>query len=405
LTAGTARAEERRLVLCAGLQSSGSTLVSWCFLQRADTNGVLDMENSRIHTSFEGASEPIVWVKMTIGAFRWLDVAETYRDLGWTPEPLLVVRDVRAAYGSLMTKEYGFNGVTAEEPPLRMWLRRFLQDWELFRERGWPMLGFEELLEDGEGALRRTCADLRMPFDDAMLTWPKRLSDVAYVLPGPNRTFAQSVAAGSLARATARAAAADETEALPEEELQWLEEAFAHFNEVQGYPVRAPVAAKNAPPVQPRYEGSRRYRLHEEIERLRRELIVKLDVEPVVPRGKTFVLVDNGFALAHDGGRRSLPFPERGGAFNGFPADDAEAIAELERLRRKGAEFFVLPTRSSYWLDAYPGLRDYLCTHARPVAESERSRVFDLRAVRRADNALSSRGGGSAHGAAGGTGR
>ena len=33
-----------RLFLCAGLQCSGSTLVSWCFLQRRDMDGVLDGE-------------------------------------------------------------------------------------------------------------------------------------------------------------------------------------------------------------------------------------------------------------------------------------------------------------------------------------------------------------------------
>ena len=32
----------RQLYLCAGLQSSGSTLVSWAFLQRADMDGVVD---------------------------------------------------------------------------------------------------------------------------------------------------------------------------------------------------------------------------------------------------------------------------------------------------------------------------------------------------------------------------
>ena len=36
---------EKALVLCGGLQSSGTTLVSYCFLQRGDTDGVLDADN------------------------------------------------------------------------------------------------------------------------------------------------------------------------------------------------------------------------------------------------------------------------------------------------------------------------------------------------------------------------
>src|SRR5438094_9826269 len=91
----TPASSDRRMILCAGLQSGGTTLVSWTFLQRRDTNGVLDMQNSIIHASFDRVVEPIVWVKMTIGAFRWLEVCDVYRDLGWNPQPLLVVRDVR----------------------------------------------------------------------------------------------------------------------------------------------------------------------------------------------------------------------------------------------------------------------------------------------------------------------
>src|SRR5262249_31765043 len=126
----------RRFILCGGLQSGGTTLVSWCFLQRRDTDGVLDMPHDTIRTSFERIQTPIVWCKMPIGAFRWLDVCEVYQDLGWSPEAVLVVRDVRSAFASLMKKEYGYNGTTAEEPPLRMRFRRFLRDWELFQSRG-----------------------------------------------------------------------------------------------------------------------------------------------------------------------------------------------------------------------------------------------------------------------------
>src|ERR1043165_9078124 len=98
----------QRMILAAGLQSSGTTLISWCLLQRQDTDGVLDMENDVIEVSLGAATKPVLWIKMTIGAFRWLDVAEVYRDLGWNPEPLLIVRDVRVRYDSLMKKDYGF---------------------------------------------------------------------------------------------------------------------------------------------------------------------------------------------------------------------------------------------------------------------------------------------------------
>lgn len=37
--------QNRVLLLCGGLQSSGSTVISWCFLQRPDTDGFLDADN------------------------------------------------------------------------------------------------------------------------------------------------------------------------------------------------------------------------------------------------------------------------------------------------------------------------------------------------------------------------
>ncbi len=40
-----AQPAEKSLLLCGGLQSSGTTLISYCFLQRGDTDGVLDADN------------------------------------------------------------------------------------------------------------------------------------------------------------------------------------------------------------------------------------------------------------------------------------------------------------------------------------------------------------------------
>lgn len=224
----------QRMILCGGLQSGGTTIISYCFLQRADTNGVLDMTNSVIRTDFAEAREPILWIKMTVGAFRWLDVAELYRDLGFDPQPLLIVREPRAAFASLMGKDYGINGTTAEDPPLRMRFRRFLQDWQLFRREGWPILRYEDFVTDERGALTRTCAAIGLPWDEAMIQWPKGLTGVAYV-GETNVTFARSVAAGSLPASKRSAAAAPRVHSFPPSELRWLEETFAEYNAAHGY--------------------------------------------------------------------------------------------------------------------------------------------------------------------------
>jgi hypothetical protein len=258
-----------RMVLCAALQSGGSTIVSWCFLQRADTDGVLDMPNDNLRTTFERASRPVLWCKTTVGSFRWLDAAELYADLGHEVEPLLIVRDARAAMASLVEKDYGFNGTTAEQPPLRMRFRRFLRDWELFRQNGWPILSYEQFVAAPAATLRQVCSELRLPWDEAMLSWPKPMDAIAYVGEGLNRSFERTVSAGSLEAALLRTGAPVR---LPESELAWLEETFAAYNEANGYPPHLEGAAIPVAYRQPSYRGSARQWYIDELERLREQL-------------------------------------------------------------------------------------------------------------------------------------
>jgi hypothetical protein len=275
----TNRASARRMILCAGLQSGGTTLVSWCFLQRRDTNGVLDTPSDVIQPAFERVKEPIVWVKMTIASFRWLDICETYGDLGWEPEPLLVVRDVRAAYSSLMKKKYGVNGTTAEDPPLRMRFRRFLQDWELFRTNGWPIFKFEDLIQEHRVALMRVCADLSLPWDEGMILWPKKPSLIAYGKENYSKdmlqdTFERSIEGGHLAAAMLQEKAEIRIDKLPLSELEWLEEKFSAYNDFHNYPKRISPKLQEKAPIRmpaPRYEGTTRDWYYSEIERLRSE--------------------------------------------------------------------------------------------------------------------------------------
>ena len=106
------------LILCGGLQSSGTTLVSYCFLQRGDTNGVLDADNDLLPAIDPRLAQPFAWYKTTISCFRLSEIAEHYRDAGWNVRTLLVLRDLRAVWASLRGKSYGRNGITAEDPPL-----------------------------------------------------------------------------------------------------------------------------------------------------------------------------------------------------------------------------------------------------------------------------------------------
>ena len=105
------------------------------------------------------------------------------------------------------------------------------------------------------------------------------------------------------------------------------------------------------------------------------------DIEPTIPPGALFILVNKGSEIELSGGRRFLTFPERDGQWTGYPVDDAAAIAELERGREAGAEFIVFPTPMFYWLKAYPDFTEYLYSKTRCALSNDRALIFDLRPV------------------------
>jgi 2-polyprenyl-3-methyl-5-hydroxy-6-metoxy-1,4-benzoquinol methylase len=101
----------------------------------------------------------------------------------------------------------------------------------------------------------------------------------------------------------------------------------------------------------------------------------------LVPAGAPLILIDEdrirgALGPAHE----AVPFPERGGQYGGPPADDASAIAEVERLRERGALFAVVAWPAFWWLDYYAGLARHLRARYRQVSEGERFIVFELRA-------------------------
>ena len=78
-------------------------------------------------------------------------------------------------------------------------------------------------------------------------------------------------------------------------------------------------------------------------------------------------------------------FPqEPGGVYAGhYPACDADAIGQLEALRERGGEFFLLPATSLWWLDRYPQLHEHLDRRYREVVRDEACVVYALGAVER----------------------
>jgi hypothetical protein len=94
-----------------------------------------------------------------------------------------------------------------------------------------------------------------------------------------------------------------------------------------------------------------------------------------VPAGATVLVMTKGDdQLLELNGRRGWHFPQRDdGAYPGhYPADSDACIAELERLRERGAEFLVIPETSRWWLEHYTRFAEHLDKNYRALG-NERS--------------------------------
>jgi hypothetical protein len=204
-------------------------------------DGILDANNDVLAPLAADVGKPFAWYKTTICCFRLSELMVYFQDDGWEVRPLLMVRDVRDVWASLAPKPYGRNGITAEDPPLRVRLHRFFEDWEYFRTRGLPMLVYEEFIAEPQKVLEETCSRLGLPWDGAMMTWPKGVDDIASARHG-NETFRRSRGSGlmaSLRDGAARGAKAP----MSGEDLAWLERRFEALNRHHGYPLHREPAA------------------------------------------------------------------------------------------------------------------------------------------------------------------
>ena len=251
-------ATDQILILCGGMQSGGSSIISWCFLQRSDMDGVFDANSDIICTVPEGIDTPYIWYKLTISSFRLCENIKCAEDEGFHVKPLLVVRDARTTWASLSHKSYGRNGTTAEDPPLRLRMRRFLEDWQIFRRNGWPMIQYENFVKSPEHTLKQTCEALDIPWDSAMISWPKPLDKFTNLHHG-NITFLNSKGGGLLN--TLRPEAANNiSHPMPAKDLEWLESEFSEFNQVNGYPPHRDIPLDSVDRLVPGFDVTRRFK-------------------------------------------------------------------------------------------------------------------------------------------------
>jgi GT2 family glycosyltransferase len=113
-----------------------------------------------------------------------------------------------------------------------------------------------------------------------------------------------------------------------------------------------------------------------------RDLIeqVRETAELELPPDATVLIVSNGDdeLLELGARRRGWHFPQMDdGTYAGHhPGDSVEAIAHLEALREKGAEYILFPQTAFWWLDFYGDLRAYLHAVGAPVVRQSNVTIF-----------------------------
>jgi hypothetical protein len=91
------------------------------------------------------------------------------------------------------------------------------------------------------------------------------------------------------------------------------------------------------------------------------------------------VAADNGDpTIFYYAERKGWHFLEKNGIYNGAPVDGAQAIVDLEALRKRGADYLVFSSDTSWWLDYHEELRHYLSINAQLAAATSEFKIYKL---------------------------
>ncbi|HET9857745.1 MAG TPA: hypothetical protein VFP99_07895, partial [Chthoniobacterales bacterium] len=109
---------------------------------------------------------------------------------------------------------------------------------------------------------------------------------------------------------------------------------------------------------------------------------VGLKLKTVTPSNALVIAADNGDpTVLYYAERKGWHFMEKNGIYYGEPKDSAQAIVDLEGLRKRGASYLVLTSNTSWWLDYYEELGQYVQSTATLMDETSEFRIYKLNLV------------------------
>jgi hypothetical protein len=107
-----------------------------------------------------------------------------------------------------------------------------------------------------------------------------------------------------------------------------------------------------------------------------------LELNKITAPGALIVAADTGDpTMFYYAQRKGWHFLQSDAIYNGNPSDSQQAIADLERLRRRGATHLVFTSNTFWWLDAYPEFADHVMKVATLVEATPEFRIYQLVSV------------------------
>lgn len=104
-----------------------------------------------------------------------------------------------------------------------------------------------------------------------------------------------------------------------------------------------------------------------------------LELKRTVPAKSLVVAADYGDpTVFYYAERTGWHFLEKDGIYNGHPTSDADAIADLEGLKSRGATHFVVYSGTFWWLDYYREFAQHLSTSTALMKATPEFKIYRL---------------------------
>jgi 4-amino-4-deoxy-L-arabinose transferase-like glycosyltransferase len=108
-----------------------------------------------------------------------------------------------------------------------------------------------------------------------------------------------------------------------------------------------------------------------------------LELNRMTPKNSLIAAADNGDpTVFYYAERKGWHFPEKEGIYNGEPKETAQAIADLEQLRSRGANYLVFTKDTKWWLDYYRAFAQHLAENATLMETASGFKIYELKSVK-----------------------